>query len=278
MGDNEIRLDSTTDSLSDVQAALDGVQNTEPRLGDQVERPPRRNGNGFKKRIDRLTAIRKQQEVEIYERDREIERLRHYEPRESTVTEVASENAEEPRPTEQQQPVETEPRPARETAQAAQGQPTDQANERFNAEAQYRAQTSKQRFRDAIAKYGPEFRQAILDAPPVPKPIIDVIPFLTNAPETAHYLATHRPIVESLFKMSPNDAVQKVIRISHAIELQQEDGSWKLGRPSEPIRTKAPRPITPIGSTGGAATVDVSDPNISTEAYYAARSAQLRRR
>ena len=76
--------------------------------------------------------------------------------------------------------------------------------------------------------------------------------------------------------MSPNDAIQKVMKISHAIEMQQEDGSWKVGR-SEPIRTKAPPPISPVGGTGGRATVDLNDPNISMENYYAARSAQRRR-
>ena len=266
MPENEIILSSTTDTEEQVKAALDGVGNTEPRMVEQAERPR----GGFLRKIDKLTKIRREQE-------REIERLRQFEPRESTATEVASENAEEPHPTEQQRPVETEPSPARETEQAPRVQPADQGNERFNVEAQYRAQTSKQRFKDAISRYGPEFRQAILDAPPVPKPVVEVIPFLTNAPETAHYLATHRQIAEGLFKMSPNDSVQKVIRISHAIELQQEDGSWRIGRSSEPIRTKAPRPISPVGGTGVRAAVDVNDPNISTEDYYAARLAQRRR-
>jgi hypothetical protein len=90
-------------------------------------------------------------------------------------------------------------------------------------------------------------------------------------PEIAYYLATHE------------EAREKIQGMTSAISIAREIGKIeaaltpKTTESPKPIRSNAPKPITPVGSSAKS-TVSIDDPNISTEAYYETRKAMRRGR
>ena len=92
-----------------------------------------------------------------------------------------------------------------------------------------------------------------------------------QGPEIAYYLATHPEAREKLEGMTSAISIAREIgRIEALVTPKAKDSST-------PIRTNAPKPITPVGGSTKS-TVSIDDPNISQEQYIEARKAMRRGR
>ena len=92
-----------------------------------------------------------------------------------------------------------------------------------------------------------------------------------QGPEIAYYLATHEEAREKIAGMTSAISIAREIGRIEALVTPKDSVSPK------PIRTNAPKPITPIGGSTKS-TVSIDDPNISAEQYYETRKAMRRGR
>ncbi len=99
---------------------------------------------------------------------------------------------------------------------------------------------------------------------------------MEQGPAVAYHLGKHPELVTKLSGMTPSAALRELGRIEAVVE--SEIAKSAPAKAAEPVKSKAPDPITPVGGANAKGAVDLSDPELSPEDYRKAREAERKNR
>jgi hypothetical protein len=122
---------------------------------------------------------------------------------------------------------------------------------------------------NAFREKTPDFVEVLEAADDVPMSFTVRQAILKTGPELAYLLAKNPEELERISKLHPIDAAEAIGEFK-AIHLKAEKKESK-----EIKTTKAPAPITPVGSKGSGAAKSIGDPNLSQAEYEALRMKQI---
>ncbi len=95
-----------------------------------------------------------------------------------------------------------------------------------------------------------------------------------QGPALMYELAKDRAELERICSLAPFAAARELGRLEYKISSQASDDE----KPEPQKLTKAPAPITPVGSKGGRVQKSLNDPNLSQREYEAIRREQIKAR
>lgn len=252
----------------------DAESDDEPESKD--EKPRKRNG--FKRRIDKLTT-------RLTDREREIE----YWKAQALKSQSPKQDVETERRTESKADVQGRPNPDHfdshddfvealtdwKLEQRERERETKQRETQLKTEHQQQVDSHTARLK-TFAKNHKDFEDVLSDVDDIPMSVTvqQVILSSDNGPELMYELAKNPDEYARICKLPAIAAARELgkfeARLSREADEKPETKEIKT--------TKAPKPLSPVGSKSGAVTKSIFDPNLSQGDYERLRMEQMKRR
>lgn len=269
----ESGTEETEAKESETNESEEDVSDEETEAKDSEKDKPKKKG-GFQRRIDKLNAAKA-----------DAQREAEYWKRVALEKQVAGESKKES--VESKTPVTAEGKPNpdhfethAEYVEALTDWKTEQKlKERDQKLEKSKLETEQEKILKSYTERVESFKKATADFEDVLAEVDDVItsPTVTqiiveseNGPALAYELAKNREEFERINKLPPLAAARELGRIESKIAAKATEEK----KPEPKKTTKAPQPITPVGSKGGVVEKSIFDESLSQKEYEALRAKQ----
>lgn len=272
--------DTESDVKDESEEDADGDELSAESKDADKDKPKKKSG--IQKRVDKLNGrvTAAQQEAEYWK----SVALKNQGTAESKTEQVDKPKAQASSASDEPDPDDFETHAAYVKALAShtykQEQKAAQAEEqksKLMAEQQTKLQTYAERAK-AFAEQNAEFAETLeaVDDVVVSGVVQELIVSSENGPELAFELAKNRQEFERINALGPIAAAREIGRLEARIA--KASASSEETKPEPKKLTKAPAPITPVGSKGGKSEKSLSDPDLSQREYEAIRAKQIKQR
>lgn len=280
--ENSARADETagdSEALeNDETQTTDSEEEGDEEAGEDVEtddgKKPKKKGNGFRRRIDKLTKKVSQtaQELEYWKaqalKGREPEKVETQPPAKAAET-PGKPKANDFETTEEYFEALAEWK----ADQKLSAYKTEQREQELKAQAQQQGKSFQSKVQEFKAQHE-DFDDLMEEVDDIPMSIAvqEILLASENGPELMYELAKNREEYERICKLPPLAAAREMGKFEASLKRSSEE------LPPKKVAKAGPPPINPVGSGGsGGAKKSIFDPHLSQSEYERLRREQMRR-